>query len=97
MKLNKENVLALKLAPEVEADILALLEGVTTKETELENLRKKVPTDSQKVVEGVDFDKFKAATTELEKLKKELAEKLENQPGQEEGETLLSAFASFFS
>ncbi len=95
MKINKSSIAALEISEELKADLLELFGMVETKQNEVEELRKKVPTDSQKVVESVDFDKFTAATTELEKLKTELAEKLKNQPS-EVRETTLSAFAPFF-
>ncbi len=95
MKLNKAAIEALEIAPELKADVLALLGEVETKESELSAIRAKMPTDSQKIVESVDYDKFTKATEELAALKNQIAEKI----GQEEtkdGEPVLSAFASFF-
>ncbi len=95
MKITKSSIAALEISDELKADLTELFGLIDTKQTEVEELRKKVPTDSQKVVESVDFDKFQSATTELEKLKGELAEKLRTQPAGTY-ETLISAFAPFF-
>lgn len=81
MKLTKEQIQALGIPDEQKTDLLSLFDSVTAKEGEIESLRKKVPTDSQKVVENVDFDKYTAAVNELETLKQELAKKL---PGKSE-------------
>jgi hypothetical protein len=80
MKLTKEQIQSLGIPDEQKTDLLSLFDSVTAKEGEIESLRKKVPTDSQKVVESVDFDKYTAAVGELETLKQELAKKL---PGKE--------------
>lgn len=94
MKLTKKDIEAAELVPEVKADILSLFDSVEAKESELTKLRAKVPTDSQRVVDSVDHDKFIAATKELEKLKQEMAAKLQMQPAESAG---LAAFAAFFS
>jgi len=95
MALTKEALEKLEIAPELKADILALFGDIETKQTEVESMRKRVPTDSQKVVESVDYDKFTAATAELQKMKDELAAKLQRE-GSEESGTFLAAFSSFF-
>ena len=94
--MKREDIDALTLDPKVKADLFGLFDKITTQETALEDLRKKVPTSSQKVVEGVDHEKFLAATAELQRLKDEMASKIGNKGG-EEGEAFLSAFAPFFS
>lgn len=66
------------LSDDDRADLLALFDGVKEKDTEIENLRKKMPTDSQTVVETVDFKKLQDTAKEREdlitKLKGRLAE-----------------------
>jgi len=96
MALVKDKIAALEISDELKADILALFEQVSAKETEVENLRKKVPSDSQKVVESVDFEKFEAATKELETLKADLQKKIETETTSEESEGISAAFPQFF-
>lgn len=96
MKLTKKELESAGLAPDLLAELLSLFDDVTTKENEIATLRAKVPTDSQKVVESVDHDKFIAATAELDALKKQIEGKL-LQDQSTESECLLSAFAPFFS
>jgi len=95
MKLTRSTLEALEIAPELKADLLALFGDVETKESELTTLRAKMPSDSQKIVESVDFDKWEKMTGELETLKLQLAAKLENQTTAD-GDPILSAFSSFF-
>jgi predicted nucleic acid-binding Zn-ribbon protein len=96
MKLTTSAVEALDIAPELKADVLALLGDVEKKETELSTIRAKMPTDSQKIVESVDYDKFTAATQELETLKQQLAAKLDGERDGD-GDFILDAFRSFFA
>lgn len=79
MKLTKKDIEDAGLKPELLTEVLALFDDVTVKEDELAKLRAKVPTDSQKIVESVDHEKFVAATAELEKLKTEIAAKLQRE------------------
>ncbi len=95
MSLIKENIDALEIAPELKADIKAIFDQIEGKETELVELKKKVPTDSQKVVESVDFAKYEAATKELDTLKSDLALKLQQEGGRA-GKGILAAFPMFF-
>jgi capsule polysaccharide export protein KpsE/RkpR len=95
MALTKDSIAKLEIADELKADILALFGQIETQQTEVESIRKKLPTDSQKIVESVDYEKFQTATAELERLKTEMAAKLQNEAG-EEGETFLAAFSAFF-
>lgn len=95
MNLKKENIAALQIPDDLKADLLSLFDTIETKESELDKLREKVPTDSQKVVEGVDYDKYLAATEELKTLKEQLAAKLGKEGGQEGG-SILTVFSSFF-
>lgn len=96
MKLTKKDIETANLAPELTAEIMSLFDDVEKKESELTKLRAKIPTDSQKVVESVDHDKFLAATKELEELKNKIASKLQ-EDATEESEGVLSAFSAFFS
>lgn len=96
MKLTRQSLEALEIAPELKADLLALFGDVETKETELTALRAKMPTDSQKIVESVDYAKWQTVTAELEKAKQDLAAAMENKTTND-GDPILSAFASFFS
>ena len=92
-KLTKSDIEKLELAPELKTDILGLFTEIETRSSELETMRSKLPTDSQKVVENIDFEKFQTATAELEKMKTELVQKI---PSDEQGGNFLSAFAPFF-
>ncbi len=94
-KLTKDSITALQLDETVKADLLSLFDDITTRENEIKDLRTKVPTDSQKVVNDVDFTKYEAAVKELDTLKQELASKLEKTG--DEGESILSAFSQFFA
>lgn len=96
MALTKDSIAKLEIGDELKADILALFGNIETHQANLDAMRAKLPTDSQKVVESVDFDKFTAATKELEILKQELADKLAREGG-EQGETFLAAFSAFFN
>lgn len=100
MNLNREKIEELELADEVKNDILSLFDNITEKENEIETLRAKLPTDSQKVVDSVDYDKFQAATNELKALKESMQQKIETpaltQIKQDEPETFLAAFGAFF-
>lgn len=96
MKLTLADLEKLEIAPELKADITELFGLAETKEKEITALRAKIPTDSQKVVSAMDHEKFVAATTELEKLKLEIAAKLETDKTGE-GSALLAAFSPFFS
>ena len=95
MKLTKEEITKLEIPQETKDGILVLFADIETQQKEVDSIRAKMPKDSQKIVESVDYDKFVAATTELAKLKEEMAAKL-NEDGGEDGESILSAFASFF-
>lgn len=95
MALTKDKISALEISEELKKDILALFGDIEGKQEEVENLRKKVPTDSQKVVESVDYEKFLVATTELDQMKKDLQKKLETETGSE-SEAALAAFPQFF-
>jgi hypothetical protein len=59
------------------ANILALFDECAETEIALAGLRAKVPTDSQKVVDSVEFDKLKETAAKNEELKKQLAEQME--------------------
>lgn len=96
MKLTKDTVASSELPDDIKSDLMELFGLIDTKENELAEIRKKVPTDSQKVVETVDHEKFLAATKELEYLKKKVESALIKE-GSEEGDTMLSAFRSFFA
>lgn len=95
MSLTKTELEKLEIAPELKASILELFGEIETKETALTEMRKKVPTDSQTVVASVDHQKFIEATKELEKLKTELANKLQLENSAESNH-LLSMFRGFF-
>lgn len=97
MPILKDKISALDISDELKADIAALFGQIEAKETEVEGLRKKVPTDSQKVVESVDFEKFETATAELAKLKSDLAKKVETETTTEESDGISAAFPQFFS
>lgn len=77
MKINKDTLTTLEISDELKADLSELFGSIEAKENELVSLRSKVPTDSQKVVESVDFDKYTAAVSELACLKTELQKKLD--------------------
>lgn len=79
MKINKDSIASLEIPDDLKADLAELFGSIESKENELATLRTKVPTDSQKVVESVDFDKYTAATKELEQLKLDLQRKLDSQ------------------
>lgn len=79
MKINKDSIASLEIPDDLKADIAELFGSIESKENELATLRTKVPTDSQKVVESVDFDKYTAAQKELEQLKADLQRKLDSQ------------------
>lgn len=96
MKITKKDIEGANLAPELATEILSLFDDVKAKETEITGLRAKLPTDSQKVVESVDHQKFLDATAELERLKQEIAAKLESD-GSKESDSFLTAFSAFFS
>lgn len=92
-KLTKDSISALDLDAAIKTDLLDLFDSITEKENEISSIRAKVPTDSQKVVESVDYDKFTAAQKELGELKA----RLETELGKtDEGNDLLSAFPQFF-
>lgn len=95
MKLTKDQIAALVLPDDIKADIIALFSDIEAKQTEVDSIRAKLPKDSQKIVESVDYDKFVAATEELNALKKEMESKLDKDGGTAGG-ALLSAFAPFF-
>lgn len=95
MPLTKTDLEKLEIAPELKASILELFGEIETRETALDNMRKKVPTDSQTVVNSVDHTKFLEATKELETLKQKMADKLASD-GTEESDNFLYAFRSFF-
>lgn len=96
MPILKDKISALEISDELKADIAALFGQIEAKETEVEGLRKKVPTDSQKVVESVDFEKFEAATKELETLKSDLAKKIQTEDTIKDNAGMLGAFPQFF-
>lgn len=95
-KLKKSDIENLELTPEIKADILEIFADIENKESELASLRAKIPTDSQKVVESVDYDKFVAAQNELQKLKDEMQQKIEQSTSHEKSEPFFTAFPSFF-
>lgn len=97
MALVKDKINALEVSDEIKAGILELFGQVEAKETEVEGLRKKVPTDSQKVVESVDFERFEAATKELETLKGDLQKKIEVETSAKESFWLKEVFPEIFS
>lgn len=92
--LKKADIEKLELSAEIKSDLLGLFDEIGTKENELATLRAKAPKDTETVVSSVDFEKYKSATAELEKLKTELATKLDSTG--EQGENLLTMFAGFF-
>lgn len=96
MALIKDKICTLGISDELKADILDLFSEVEAKETEVEGLRKRVPSDSQKVVESVDFEKFEAATKELDILKADLQKKLQLETTAEESSGISAAFPQFF-
>lgn len=77
-KIAKDTITNLEIPEDLKAELIALFGQIDEKENELAKIRTKVPTDSQKVVESVDFDKYQSAVKELERLKSELAKKLES-------------------
>lgn len=95
MDLNETTINALTIGDDVKAELLKLFGQVKAKETELDKLRAKVPTDSQKVVEGVDHDRFIAATAELQALKDSMKSKLDDNATKKDA-PLLAAFSAFF-
>ncbi len=96
MKLTKSDIEKLEMTPELKVDILGMFDEVESKQKELDKIRAKLPTDSQKVVENVDYAKFEQAQKDLEALRNEMASKLA--PKLEGSDkTVLSAFAQFFS
>lgn len=100
MNISRNAIDGLELTPEIKSDILSLFDSIEEKESELTKLRAKIPTDSQRVVENTDYAKFESATAELEKLKQEMAKKIETpavQTAKEENpDAFLAAFAPFF-
>ena len=82
MKVTKENIQTLEIPDETKTDLLSLFDSIQGKETEITELRQKVPTDSQRIVESVDFERYKAAVAELETLKQELSKKLPDKKGE---------------
>lgn len=96
MPILKDKISSLEISDELKADITALFDQISDKETEVTELRKKVPSDSQKVVESVDFEKFEAATKELTTLKEELQKKIQTETTTEESSGISAAFPQFF-
>jgi len=96
MKLSKADIEKLELTPELKTDLFSLFDEVESKQKELDKIRAKLPTDSQKVVESVDYDKFQLAQKELESLKNEMASKLAPEL-KDSPAPILAAFAQFFS
>lgn len=77
-KVKRETLTALAGLSDAErADLLALFDEAVETERTLEGLRTRVPTDSQAVVDKVEFDKLKETAVRNEELKAELAAKME--------------------
>jgi len=93
MKLTKDAINAMQIEEAIKVDLLALFDEITAKESELAEVKKKTPTDSQTVVEKMDYAKYQADVAELAELKSEMASKIGNE---EKGETFLTMFAGFF-
>lgn len=95
MKIDASKIDSLEISDDLKADLKELFGSISAKETEISGMKAKLPTDSQKVVESVDYDKFVAAQAELARLKTELESKV-NQAPAGEGDNILAAFSSFF-
>jgi len=76
--IKKETLLAIAgLSDDDKANLSALFDETLATEKTLAELRAKVPTDSQTVVDSVEFKKLQETAARNEELKKELAEKME--------------------
>lgn len=95
MKTDRTKIDALEIPDDLKADLKELFGLIDTKESEINAMKAKVPSDSQKIVEAVDYEKFTAAQAELARLKAELASKVEQAP-ESEAKSILSAFSAFF-
>lgn len=80
MAIKRSDIESLEMEDERKNELLSLFDTLDEKESEIQSLRKKLPTDSQKVVDSVDYEKFTAATAELERLKAQIAESLNRPP-----------------
>ena len=79
------------------ADLLALFDETEASEKSLAELRAKIPTDSQTVVDKVEFSKLTETAAHNEKLKGELAEKMEELQLAQKGTDPLIAFRPVLS
>jgi hypothetical protein len=100
MNINRDAVNALELDDSIKKNLLELFDEIETKENEISAIKAKVPADSQKIVDEVDYKKFQDATKELSLLKEKLAKEIETPQLQavevEQPKTFLNAFQSFF-
>lgn len=75
-KITREQIQGLTVEEPLKIELLGLFDGITEREQTITNLQSKVPKDSQRVVEEVDFQAFTKAQSELAAYKQKLAEKL---------------------
>lgn len=77
MAITKEKLDLLKdLDPTDKAEILGLIDGVKTKDSEIAELKKKVPSDAHEIVAKTDHAKLKSTIEERDKKIQELDTKL---------------------
>lgn len=95
MKLTRESLAQIAgWTDDQKADVMSLFDSIAGKDKEIETLKAKAPSDSQKVIESVDYDKLVAAQTERDELARKLREKLES--ANVETVDPMEAFNAFF-
>ena len=72
--------------------LISIYDGAKAKDEEIEKLRQKQPTDSQTVVEKLEFSKLQNSLKERELLVEELRKKMESISGT----TVIDPLAAFF-
>jgi hypothetical protein len=99
MKLSRETLATLAgWTDDQKADVLALFDTVKAKDDEISRLKTVTASDSQQIVDKVEFSKLMQAQTERDQLAQKLREKLDSANVETETDPLeaFSAITSLF-
>lgn len=100
MKLSRESLATLAgWSDDQKADVLSLFDSVAQKDNEIAKLKENSATDSQQIVDKVEFGKLMAAQKERDELAAKLREKLDSAQVETKADPLeaFSAIASLFN